>query len=138
MPAPIKTAILGTGIALNHLHWPLLRSLPDMYVVTTVMERKMAGVAKKLCGDQIKIVATLDGVINSDVEVIVVATSDGSHYEIIKKIFNAGKQHVFSEKPLTYHSKQSEELEALAKAKGKILGVSSAAAGTATISPLRS
>ncbi|KIW22094.1 uncharacterized protein PV07_12511 [Cladophialophora immunda] len=123
MPAPIKTAILGTGIALNHLHWPLLGSLPDMFEVTTVMERKMAGVAKSVCGDKIDVVATLDEVLaNKAVELVVVTTSDKTHFDYCKRSLRAGK-HVFSEKPLTYSSVESEELEKLAREAGKILGV---------------
>lgn len=92
MPAPIKTAILGTGIALNHLHWPLMGSLPDMFEVTTVMERKMAGVARSVCGDKVKVVATLEEVLSSkDVELVVVATSDKTHYEYCKRALEAGK-----------------------------------------------
>lgn len=92
MPAPIKTAILGTGIALNHLHWPLMKALPDMFEVTTVMERKMAGVARSVCGDGVKVVATLDEVLASkDVQLVVIATSDKTHYEYCKRSLNAGK-----------------------------------------------
>ncbi|CAK7201597.1 hypothetical protein SEUCBS139899_004305 [Sporothrix eucalyptigena] len=123
MPAPIKTAILGTGIGVHHLHWPLLKSLPSYFEVTTILERKQTGVAKALTGGTVKVVATLDEVINSDVELIIVATSDDTHFEIIKKILNAGKQHVLGEKPLTYHAAQSAELQELAKAKGRVLGV---------------
>ena len=92
MPGPINTAILGTGIALNHLHWPLMGSLPDMFNVTTVMERKMAGVAKSVCGKHIKVVATLDEVLaDPNIELVVVATSDKTHYDYCTKSLLAGK-----------------------------------------------
>ncbi|GAA5022898.1 Gfo/Idh/MocA family oxidoreductase [Actinopolymorpha pittospori] len=31
---PIRLGLIGTGLAVEKLHWPVLRQLPDRYVVT--------------------------------------------------------------------------------------------------------
>lgn len=137
MPESIKTAILGTGIALKHLHWPLMGALPDMFNVTTIMERKMAGVAKSVCGDKLNVVATLDEVLSSDIELVDVATSDKTHYEYCKRSLEASKHgewssrlqngsdalrmEMFCEKPLTYTAAEAANLEKIAVKTGRVL-----------------
>jgi predicted dehydrogenase len=36
---PIRLGLIGTGLAVEKLHWPALRRLPDRYVVTTFTDR---------------------------------------------------------------------------------------------------
>lgn len=54
------------------------------------------------------------------VEIVINLTSIGSHYEVIKRALEAGK-HVYSEKPVTLELAQTQELFALAEARGVIL-----------------
>ena len=56
------------------------------------------------------------------VEVLSVATPNGSHYEICKAALKSGL-HVVCEKPLTLTSAEAEELSALAASRGLVLGV---------------
>jgi len=56
------------------------------------------------------------------VEVVTVATPNFSHYEITKALLEAGL-HVVCEKPLFFTVAECEEIAALAKAKGLIVGV---------------
>jgi predicted dehydrogenase len=56
------------------------------------------------------------------VEVVTVATPNFSHYEITKACLEAGL-HVVCEKPLFFTVAECEEIAALAKAKGLIVGV---------------
>ena len=56
------------------------------------------------------------------IEVVSIATPNGTHYEICKAALDAGL-HVICEKPLFFESAQVEEIKNLAEKKGKILGV---------------
>ncbi|MFC0138725.1 Gfo/Idh/MocA family protein [Erwinia mallotivora] len=56
------------------------------------------------------------------VEVVSVATPNGTHYEITRAALNAGI-HVICEKPLFFTSAQAREIKALAEQKGLIVGV---------------
>ena len=56
------------------------------------------------------------------IEVVSIATPNGTHYEITKAALNAGL-HVICEKPLFFTVEEVEEVKALAEAKGKIVGV---------------
>ncbi|WP_336796169.1 Gfo/Idh/MocA family oxidoreductase [Erwinia aphidicola] len=56
------------------------------------------------------------------VEVITVATPNGTHFEITRAVLNAGI-HVICEKPLFFTSAEAQEIKALAAEKGLIVGV---------------
>lgn len=56
------------------------------------------------------------------VEVVTIATPNGTHYEICKAALEAGL-HVICEKPLFFEVSQGEEIIQLAKKQGKIVGV---------------
>jgi len=56
------------------------------------------------------------------IEVVTVATPNGTHYEITKAALEAGL-HVICEKPLFFSSKEAKEIKALAAEKGRIVGV---------------
>lgn len=56
------------------------------------------------------------------IEVVSIATPNGTHYEICKAALEAGL-HVICEKPLFFKSTQVEEIKRLAEEKGKIVGV---------------
>lgn len=69
--APIKTAILGAGSALSFLHYPSIRSMPDKFVVHSVLERSDKGRARAVCGDDVKVVRDIEGVVTDpDVELV--------------------------------------------------------------------
>lgn len=56
------------------------------------------------------------------VDAVDVVTPADNHHVLVKEAINAGK-HVFVEKPITYSSKEGEELARLAKQKGVVLHV---------------
>jgi predicted dehydrogenase len=55
-----------------------------------------------------------------DVEIVVNLTSIHSHYQTVRRAIEAGK-HVYSEKPITTDLRQTQELFALAAARGVVL-----------------
>ena len=56
------------------------------------------------------------------VEVVTIATPNNTHYEIAKAALQAGL-HVICEKPLCFTTAEAEELKALARTKGRVIGV---------------
>lgn len=77
---PIKVSIIGTGTSLSGLHYPSIASLPDKYIVHSVLERTPRGVAQSVCGEKVKVVTTLEEVVN-DPEVELVSTSSSDTTE---------------------------------------------------------
>jgi hypothetical protein len=57
-------SILGTGMALVHLHHPSLASLPHQYKIHSVMERTPRGRAQETCGEGTKVVRTIEEVVD--------------------------------------------------------------------------
>ena len=69
--APIKVCILGTGSSLSGLHYPSIASLPEQFVVHSVLERTNRGKARACCGDSVKVVETLEEAVNDpEVELV--------------------------------------------------------------------
>jgi predicted dehydrogenase len=65
MPGPLlNVSILGTGMALVHLHHPSLASLPHQYKIHSVMERTPRGRAQEACGESIKVVTAIQEVVD--------------------------------------------------------------------------
>ncbi|MDR1901509.1 MAG: Gfo/Idh/MocA family oxidoreductase [Treponema sp.] len=71
------------------------------------------------------------------IEVVTVATPNGTHYEIVKAALEAGL-HVICEKPLFFKTAQGEEIKALAEQKGKIIGVTYGYTGHPLVLQMRS
>lgn len=70
--APLRVSILGTGLSLQAFHYPLITALPDKFVLHSIMERSARGKAQEVAGNDIKVVKTIEEVVN-DPEVDVVS-----------------------------------------------------------------
>ncbi|MFB9759176.1 Gfo/Idh/MocA family protein [Ectobacillus funiculus] len=70
------------------------------------------------------------------IEVVSIATPNGTHYEICKAALEAGL-HVICEKPLFFTSEEGEEIKALAARKGKIVGVTYGFSGNQMLLQMR-
>lgn len=70
------------------------------------------------------------------IEVVSIATPNGTHYEIVKAALNAGL-HVICEKPLFFEVEQGLEIKALAEEKGKIIGVTYGFSGSQLLLQMR-
>ncbi|MGG0470838.1 Gfo/Idh/MocA family oxidoreductase [Priestia aryabhattai] len=70
------------------------------------------------------------------IQAVSIATPNGTHFEITKAALHAGL-HVVCEKPLCFTSKEAEELEILAKKKGRVVGVTYGYAGHQMIEQAR-
>ncbi|TXT13287.1 hypothetical protein VHUM_00654 [Vanrija humicola] len=121
--APLRVSILGTGLSLQAFHYPLITALPGKFVLHSVLERTPRGKAQEVAGNDIKVVTTIDEVVNDkDVDVVVISTPNNTHFPYAKAALNAGK-HVMVEKPVTPTVEEAEELAALAKSKGLVFCV---------------
>ncbi|MER3119324.1 MULTISPECIES: Gfo/Idh/MocA family protein [Bacillus] len=70
------------------------------------------------------------------IEVVSIATPNGTHYEICKAALEAGL-HVICEKPLFFTSAEGYEIKALAEKKGKIVGVTYGFSGNQMLLQMR-
>jgi len=72
-PEPIKTAIVGVGLAGTVFHIPLLLAFPDLFEVTVVVERnpKQEGGKATEFGIKPKVVSSIEEAISdADVELV--------------------------------------------------------------------
>ncbi len=70
------------------------------------------------------------------IEVVSIATPNGTHYEICKAALEAGV-HVICEKPLFFTSAEGQEIKVLAEKKGKIVGVTYGFSGNQMLLQMR-
>jgi predicted dehydrogenase len=70
------------------------------------------------------------------IQAVSIATPNGTHYEITKAALHAGL-HVVCEKPLCFTTEEAEELEAIAKAENRVVGVTYGYAGHQMIEQAR-
>jgi scyllo-inositol 2-dehydrogenase (NADP+) len=115
----IKTALLSYGMSGKVFHAPFLEFHPG-FELTGSWER-----SKKLIQldyPELKRYATLEALLEEDVDLVVVNTPVGTHFEYAKKVLLAGK-HAIVEKAFTTTVAEAQELVALAKEKGLKLSV---------------
>ena len=115
----IKTALLSYGMSGKVFHAPFLNLHPGFELLGS-WER-----SKKLIQldyPDVRSFASLESVLESDAELIVVNTPVETHFEYAKKVLLAGK-HALVEKAFTTTVAEARELTDLAKAKGLKLAV---------------
>ena len=115
----IKTALLSYGMSGKVFHAPFLNFHPGFELLGS-WER-----SKKLIHQDypsVKSYATIEELLEDDVDLVVVNTPVDTHYEYAKKVLLAGK-HALVEKAFTTTVAQAQELAALAKEKGLKLSV---------------
>ncbi|KAJ7095251.1 hypothetical protein B0H15DRAFT_828701 [Mycena belliarum] len=124
MSAPIKTCVLGVGLAGLTFHVPFVLALPESFTLVSVLERNPKSEGGKLFdrfGVTAKIHNTLEQVLaDPEVELVIIGTPNSTHYAYAKAALEAGK-HVLVDKPVTATAAEARELGELAKNKGRIL-----------------
>ncbi|WP_196605006.1 Gfo/Idh/MocA family protein [Pectinatus haikarae] len=80
------------------------------------------GVAADRCYPDYKIMFAAEAGRTDGIEVVSIATPNGTHYEICKAALEAGL-HVICEKPLFFQVEQVQEIKRLSEQKKKIVGV---------------
>ena len=116
---PIKVALLGYGFAGQIFHAPVIQSLPGL---------KLVGVASsnptKVKADwpEVWVLSVEKTLTHPEVDLVVIATPNATHFEFAKKALQAGK-HVVVDKPFTTTLAEAKELTTLAKEAGLLLSV---------------
>lgn len=94
------------------------------------------GVAGERCYPDYQTMLAEEAKREDGVEVVSIATPNGTHYQITKDCLEAG-MHVICEKPLFFEVQQGEEIRALAEKQGKIVGVTYGFSGSQLLLQMR-
>ena len=111
---------LGNGKSTNRYHLPFSTLLTDRIRVKTIYARSLYKTEwARLQG--IHYTDRLEELLfDNEIELVVVTTPVASHYELVKRVLNAGKNCLL-EKPFTLNRRQAVELFDLADQKGLML-----------------
>jgi len=115
----IKTALLSYGMSGKVFHAPFL-AFHQGFELKGSWER-----SKKLINEDypnVRSYNSLDELLSDDIDLIIVNTPVGTHFEYAKKVLEAGK-HALVEKAFTTTAAEAKELDELAKSKGLKLAV---------------
>jgi scyllo-inositol 2-dehydrogenase (NADP+) len=116
----IKVGLVGYGLSGATFHAPLLSVLEE-FEITKVVSSKKEKVQQDL-GD-VEVVGRLEEVLEDvTIDLVVISTPSGLHYEMAKQSLIAGK-HVILEKPMVVETWEAEELIKLADEKKLLLSV---------------
>ncbi|MCK2004282.1 Gfo/Idh/MocA family oxidoreductase [[Brevibacterium] frigoritolerans] len=94
------------------------------------------GVAEERCYPDYKTMFAEEAKREDNLEVVSIATPNGTHYEICKAALLAGL-HVICEKPLFFTTEEVLEIKTLAEEKGKIVGVTYGFSGNQLLLQMR-
>jgi predicted dehydrogenase len=114
---PIKTAVIGFGLAGRVFHAPFISAVPGLQL-TAIVQRKGDEAAHAY--PDARILRSVDEALASDVSLIVVGTPNETHYDLARLCLEAGK-HVVVDKPFAATSEQAIALASLAREKEVVL-----------------
>ncbi|WP_312111303.1 oxidoreductase [Pantoea septica] len=120
MSDKLRVGLIGYGFASKTFHAPLIAGTADVELAAISSSDE-----GKVHADwpQVKVVADPQALLEDpSLQLIVIPTPNDTHFPLAKAALNAGK-HVVVDKPFTVTLSQARELEALAKAKGRLLSV---------------
>ncbi|KAG3119885.1 hypothetical protein PI124_g2024 [Phytophthora idaei] len=119
MAAKIRVGLVGFGTGSSVFHAPLLMSSAQ-FELTHVLERSTS--KSQILSPAPKIVRSMDELLATDVQLVVISTPTTVHFEQAKQAMEA-KRHVVVDKPLCVTAQQAEDLCAIAKANGVLFSV---------------
>lgn len=115
----INVALIGYGFAGKTFHAPLISSTRGLHL--RYVASSDAGKVKK-DWPKAEVIGYDEVFTQADVDLIVVATPNTSHFELAQKALNAGK-HLVVDKPFTTTVAEAEQLLSLAEKQKRILSV---------------
>ncbi len=134
IPRPLRWAMIGggrlsqvgykhrTGALRDNTAYQLVASAFDIDAARGREFGVNLGIAPERCYDNYRQLLEEEAKRQDGVEVVSVATPNGTHYEITRAALEAGI-HVICEKPLFFTTAEAREIKALAERKGLIVGV---------------
>lgn len=120
MERKIKLGIVGFGRIVELVHLPLIKRLPEIEVsgVHDITEQRQALAAKR----GFHTLDSLDELLASDADIILVSTPPNSHYAIANQALRSGK-HVIIEKPVTVTHEEASSLLKTSEQVGRFVTV---------------
>jgi scyllo-inositol 2-dehydrogenase (NADP+) len=116
----IKVGLIGYGLSGATFHAPLL-SVLEQFEITKVVSSNLEKVHQDL--KDVVVVSSLEEVLeDASIDLAVITTPSGLHYEMAKQSLMAGK-HVILEKPMVVETWEAEDLIRIADEKKLLLSV---------------
>lgn len=115
----IGVGLIGYGLAGAVFHAPLITSNARLRLRAVVSSRA-AQVQRELPG--VRATTTAELLRDPDIELVVIATPNATHFDLARSALHAGK-HVVVDKPFTTSVSEAETLIALATERGRALSV---------------
>ncbi|GME29879.1 MULTISPECIES: Gfo/Idh/MocA family oxidoreductase [unclassified Pantoea] len=134
IPRPLRWAMIGGGrlsqVGYKHRSGALrdntaYQLVASAFDIDAARGREFGinlGLSAERCYDNYQQLLTEEAKRDDGIEVVTIATPNGTHFEITLAALNAGI-HVICEKPLFFTSAEAREIKALAAEKGLIVGV---------------
>lgn len=120
MNSSLRVGLIGYGLAGRVFHAPLIHATPNLSL-DWIVQRTGNEAAERY--PQAKILRDVQALLeNRDVELVVVATPNQSHFPIAAQALRAGK-HVVVDKPFTITTRDADELISIARQSGRLLSV---------------
>ena len=115
----LNVAMLGYGFASKTFHAPLLTHVPGLRL-THIVSSDSAKVRKDY---DVRVLAKVEEAFAlPEIDLIVIATPNTTHFDFVSKALNAGK-HVVVDKPFTNTLAEGAELVKLARSRHRLLSV---------------
>lgn len=115
---PIRTAVLGYGLAGKVFHCPFVSAVPGLEL-TAIVQRTGDTAAQRY--PNARILRSVDEAFaDPSLDLIVVGTPNHTHFEMARRALEANK-HVVVDKPFTSTSAQARTLLDLARERGRII-----------------
>lgn len=115
----IRIGLIGYGYAGKTFHAPLLRAV-DGFALTVIGSSRPERVQADF--PQVKVLSPMETATHPDLDLIVIATPNDSHFPLAAAAIKAGK-HVVVDKPFTLNLAEARELVALARRHNRLLSV---------------
>lgn len=134
IPRPLRWAMIGGGrlsqVGYKHRSGALrdntaFQLVASAFDIDATRGREFGvnlGVQAERCYDNYEQLLTEEAKREDGIEVVTIATPNGTHFEITRAALNSGV-HVICEKPLFFTSAEAQEIKTLAAEKGLIVGV---------------
>lgn len=117
---PLRVALIGYGNAARIFHAPLIHGTPALQLALVCSSKPTAVLAD---WPGVAVVATAQQAFEDpQVDLVVIATGNESHYPLARAALAAGK-HVVVDKPCTVTLEQTHDLLKLAQQQGRVLTV---------------
>lgn len=119
MTQPLKVALIGYGFAGQTFHAPFIAAVPglQLHLVGSSQPQRV-----QADWPQVQVLPPQAALAHPEVDLMVVATPNTSHFALAQQALRAGK-HVVVDKPFTLTVQEALALKALAEQTGRLLSV---------------